>query len=302
MRIVKLAIIALCILSTGIPTADADEGGGVLPGGGIPVGDAGYVDGGGVFVGYDVKISYNAGRNRPGGSGGPKYECSFFIWESADGTDPATNLQPRHWYILRCHLEGSDELALNTPAIVEYNPNDPDAGRIATQAEVSITALANLTFPAPELTTSPPPDHLVVGFETWFHTETPDNPDGLPEPTIITAAAGPLWATASAEPASIDIDTGDDEPGSIFSCDQIAPPFDLDIDLETQRPDCARYEYQYSSNNKATPGGSYTISAAVTYATYLVTGPNPAPVFQEELVGETTEIIATITQLQAVIK
>ncbi len=263
-----------------------------------------YEAGGGAFVGYKTPIRVNAGRGRPpSGSALPSYSCSFFIWADGNGADPNNGLIKGSFYELRCELTGSGELTLGTPAPVQYDPNDPDGGRLTTQPEVDLAARRALEFTEPTLGMSPPVDKLVVGFETWF-TASPDatNDSGLPTPDAVTASAGPLWATASAEPNQITIEMGDGQPDSTIVCADLPAPLDPEVDLDSQRPECARYSYQYSSNNEDTPGGTYLIEAVVRYAVYLETSANPAPVFQEELNGDTAEIDATVTELQAVIR
>lgn len=302
---VAIVVIVGTILAVQPSALAIDDGDDRDPGGSDPgsAGVEGYFEGGGVFAGYQTPIVHTSGPGRPNGGGGPKYLCSFFIWDDGVGTDPAHGLIPGHFYLLRCHVEGSDELALNTPIILPYDPANPDGDLIITQPELDEAARNDLEFDAPGIETSPPVDKLVVGFETWFHNAD-TNADGqpaLPVPTPKTASAGTLWATATAQPAFTDFDTGDDQPESVFACEEVIAPFDRNIDLEIQRPDCARYAYQYSSNNDETPGGTYTITAIVTYAVYLQTSANPNLVFQEELQGDTLELTATVTQLQAVI-
>ncbi|MEE9414914.1 MAG: hypothetical protein V3V01_06500 [Acidimicrobiales bacterium] len=302
---ISILIASIALIGLQTPTALAEGGADSDPGDGDPgvSGVEGYFEGGGVFAGYQTPIVHSDGPGRPAtGGDGPKYLCSFFIWDDGVGTDPAYGLIPGHYYVLRCHVEGEDELALNTPIILPYNPANPDGNLIVTQPEVDQAARNDLEFDAPGIETSPPVDKLVVGFETWFHNaDTIDGRPALPVPTAKTASAGLLWATATAQPAFTDFDAGDDQPDSVFTCDEVVAPFDRYIDLESQRPDCARYAYQYSSNNDETPGATYTITAVVSYAVYLQTSANPNLVFQEELQGDTTELIATVTQLQAVI-
>ena len=314
----KFAILLLILMSfAGPTTAYADRAGG---GDGReapdPGGESGGRSGGVAFAGYrtSIKISTSA---QPGGdtSSGPRYICELVGVNSLPGysglpgfsRDPADGLIEGVVYGIQCHLASAPDgdFVFGTPDLIVWDPADPTDGRIVTAPDVqrAVEQARRLDLPGPEITTSPPPEDLVVGFETWFANvgaADGDNPE-LPSAEPIKATAGAFWAIATTQASSISFDMGDGEPGSVFECTTAQAAFDPERPVETQRPDCARYSYQFSSNNEASPGGTYLVATTVTYDIFIETQSQP-PTYFETLTSEATELDVTVTARQSVIR
>ena len=308
----------MAVLLAGPSPAMADDSGGGGRGGGGDSGggDSGGRSGGVAFAGYRTTIKMSNDPT-PGGdaSSGPKYVCEIVGVNSLPGysdlpgfsRDPADGLIEGVVYGIECRLASTPDGAFvfGTPDLIVWDPADPTDGRLVTAPDVRIAVerARRLDLPGPAITTSPPPDDLVVGFENWFanvDADDPDNPELAAAP-VVKATAGEFWAIATATATSIEFDMGDGEPESVFACTTAQTPYNPDLPLESQRPECARYAYQYSSNNDATPGGTYTIVATVTYDITIETESQP-PTFFETLTSEPTELVVTVTARQSVIR
>ncbi len=303
---IGLATVALIVALAGPSSAGGTSGNDGNPDSTQPA--SGGRTGGVAFAGYNTKIKFsNSGA--PGGdtSSGPRHVCTLHSAEAEWSLDPADGLVAGEIYAIHCTLASDPDgpLLLGTPDLVVYDPGDPTEGTIVTSDQVrsAVQRARRLDLPGPQIATSPPADNLVVGFETWFATvdETnPTNPE-LPTATPVKATAGAYWAIARATASTIELDMGDGQPGSIFTCDTAQAPFDPARPVDDQRPDCARYAYQFSSNNTENPGGTYTIVATVTYDVFIETESQP-PTFFETLTSAPTTLEVTVTARQAVIR
>ncbi len=311
-RLIALAIVLLFVASANAAHADF----GSPEPNPNPSGESGGQTGGVAFAGYRTSIKITS-SSQPGGDGssGPRYVCEIVGVNSLPGyselpgfsRDPADGLIEGVVYGIECRLASAPDgdFVFGTPDLIVWDPADPTDGRLVTAPDVrlAVERARRLDLPGPEISTSPPPDDLVVGFETWFSNVDADDPDnpGLPEAPAVKATAGEFWAIATAQASKIEFDMGDGKPESVFACTTAQAPYNPELPVEVQRPECARYTYQFSSNNEATPGGTYLIVATVTYDIYIETQSQP-PTFFETLTSEPTELEVTVTALQSVIR
>ena len=192
------------------------------------------------------------------------------------------------FYILICYRTG--ELTPYHVGPVQYRPRNPTDSTITTIENVSEFARDLITAPAPAITTSPPPDRLVVGFETWLAT-----PDPYDAPLRIAQAAH-LWARADPVPVAITYELGD---GAVIRCEGPPPIGPAGVHAD-ERPDCARHTYLNSWSDVGI--GAFTVRATVTYDVWLTTSEDPTPRLVDTVDGPTTELPVTVREIQAVIK
>jgi hypothetical protein len=175
-------------------------------------------------------------------------------------------------------------------AVIQYHRRDPTEGTITTIENVSEYARELITAPEPSIWTSPPPDRLVVGFETWLAT-----PESFNAPTRL-AQAGHLWARADPVPIAITYDLGD---GTTLRCE--GPPAVAMPGIRSDdRPDCARHTYLDSGSD--TGIGSFAVRATVTYDVWVTTSEDPTPRLADTVDGPPTELDVTVREIQAVIR
>jgi hypothetical protein len=196
-------------------------------------------------------------------------------------------LEDGDYYVLICYRTG--EQAPYRVRAVEYRRRDPTRGTITTIETVSEFARDLVTAPPPALTTSPPPDRLVVGFETWLATPEPYDAQ------VRIAQAGHLWARAEPVPVAITYELGD---GTEIHCGPPAVgPAGISRD---ERPDCARHTYLDSQSDAGI--GAFTVRATITYDVWLTTSEDPTPRRVDTVDGPTTDLPVTVREIQAVIK
>ena len=290
------AVLAVTAETVATPTPAAAQGSG----------DTGYDDGY-VFAGYEEQpvsvTTVNTTRPRT-----PTRWCvhwpDYLPSLLADLNTPIESLAPEEVrqlsrahrgtlvdgriYHLICYRTGE-----STPyyiGVIEYRRRDPTGGQITTIETVSEHARELVDAPPPAITTSPPPDRLVVGFETWLAT-----PDPL-DATRRSAQAGHLWAIAEPVPIAITYDLGD---GTVLHCS--GPPASGAVGVSRdERPDCARHTYL---DSRADSGiGSFTVTAVVTYDVWLVTSEDPTPRLADTIDGPPTELPVIVREIQAVIR
>ncbi|HEX7097037.1 MAG TPA: hypothetical protein VF183_14210 [Acidimicrobiales bacterium] len=192
------------------------------------------------------------------------------------------------WYQLICYRTG--ETAPYVVRIIELRRSDPTDGEITTIETVREHARDLVTAPAPSIATSPPPDRLVVGFETWLAI-----PDPIDAP-VASAQAGHLWAIAVPVPAAVTYELGD---GTTLRCE--GPPVTGPPGVRAdERPDCARHTYLDSRSDDGI--GWYTVRVTVTYDVWVTTSEDPTPQLVDSIEGPTTELPVTVREIQAVIR
>lgn len=192
------------------------------------------------------------------------------------------------WYQLICYRTG--ESAPYLVRILEIERRDPTGGYVTTIETVSEYARELVTAPAPDVATSPPPDRLVVGFETWLATPSPlDTP-------VRRAQAGHLWAEAVPVPTAITYDLGD---GTRLRCGGPLPIGPPGVHRD-ERPDCARHTYLDSRSESGV--GHFTVRATVTYDVWLTTSEDGTPRRADTIDGPTTKLPVTVREIQAVIR
>jgi hypothetical protein len=197
-------------------------------------------------------------------------------------------LQDGDFYVLICYRTGEQEPY--HVSVIQFDHRDPTDGEVTTIETVSEFARELVTAPPPSITTSPPPDRLVVGFETWLAT-----PDPYDAPVRI-AQAGHLWARAEPVPTGIRYELGD---GTTIHCDGPPPPGPAGL-TDDQRPDCARHTYLNSWSDQGV--GSFVVRATITYDVWLTTSEDQTPRLVDTIDGPTTELPVTVREIQAVIE
>ena len=194
-----------------------------------------------------------------------------------------------NFYILVCFRTA----ATNSPyyaAVIEYHHRDPTNGEVTTITDVEEFARELIMLPEPTIATAPPPERLVVGFETWFATPSPI--DAAPR----SAQAGPLWARAEPVPIAITYDFGN---GATVTCDApLEPAFPGTRDDE--RPDCTRFTYLDSLSDSG--AGEFAVVATVTYDIWLTTRDDPAPHLADRRDGPPALLPVRVREIQAVIR
>jgi hypothetical protein len=287
-----MVLLVIALLAATATSSDAQPGGGT---------GTGYDDGY-VFAGYeDHPVSVTTVTSRPRN---PTRWCVHWSLALAAAYGDIASLPPEQvralsrayrgplvdgsYYILICYR--TDELTPYRVRPVQYHPRDPTDGTITTIENVGEFARDLVTAPAPVITTSPPPDRLVVGFETWLATPQPyDAP-------VRIAQAAHLWARAEPVPVAITYDLGD---GAVIRCEgdpTIGPP-GVHSD---ERPDCARHTYLDSWSDAGI--GSFTVEATVTYDVWLTTSEDPTPRLVDTIDGPTAMLPVTVREIQALIK
>jgi hypothetical protein len=288
---VVLAVVAVLLAPTTSPTSSGAQASG----------DTGYDDGY-VFAGYeDHPVSVTQVVSRPRNPTRWCVHWSLALGAAMGDIDSLTPEQVRQlsreyrgplvdesFYVLICYR--TDELTPYRVRVVQYRRRDPTAGTITTIEDVGVFARDLVTAPAPAVSTSPPPDRLVVGFETWLATPEPH------DAPVRIAQAGHLWARAEPVPVAITYEMGD---ATVIRCDgppPVAPPGVHD----DERPGCARHTYL---NSWADDGiGTFTVRATVTYDVWLTTSEDPTPRAVDTIDGPTTELPVTVREIQALIK
>jgi hypothetical protein len=288
-----LVVVIVLLAAAATPSSDAQPGSGT---------GTGYDDGY-VFAGYEdhpVSVTHVTSRPRS-----PTRWCVHWplslaaVMGDIDALTPEQVVQLARdyrtgplvegdFYVLICYRTGQ-QTAYYVGAR-EYHRRDPTSGRVTTIETVSEFARELVTAPPPSVTTSPPPDRLVVGFETWL--ATPD-PYGAP---VRIAQAGHLWARAEPVPVAITYDLGD---GTSIRCDGPPPPGPAGIRPD-ERPGCARHTYLNSWSDEGL--GSFTLRATITYDVWLTTSEDETPRLVDTVDGPTTELPVTVREIQALIK
>jgi hypothetical protein len=191
-------------------------------------------------------------------------------------------------YALLCYRTGEATPYLVT--FVVFRHRDPTDGHVTTIETVEEHVRRLVTFPEPAIATSPPPERLVVGFETWFATPVPV------EAQPRTAQAGHLWARAVPGARTIRYDFGD---GSSTVCGAPAEPGPPGL-TDDERPECTRHTYLDSFSESG--AGRFTVTAAVGYDIWLTTSEEPLARWVDRREGPPAELSVLVREIQAVIR
>jgi hypothetical protein len=290
-----VVLVFLIVLLTASATSSSDA----QPGSGTGTGyDDGYV-----FAGYeDHPASVTRVSQRPRN---PTHWCVHWpmalaaVMGNIDSLSPEQVVQLARdyrteplvegdFYVLICYRTGEQIPYYVRPK--QFQPRNPTGGTITTSETVSEFARDLVTAPAPSITTSPPPDRLVVGFETWLAT-----PDPYDAPVRL-AQAGHLWARAEPVPVAVTYELGD---GTTIRCDGPPPPSHAGVHAD-ERPGCAFHTYLDSWSDDGI--GSFTVRATITYDVWLTTSEDDTPRVVDTIDGPTAELPVTVREIQAVIK
>ncbi|MGI9603931.1 MAG: hypothetical protein ACR2QE_18760 [Acidimicrobiales bacterium] len=261
-------------------------------------GNAGFTEGDpGVYAGYTNVTLVET--NAPGGvGGGTRRWCVLAEQLDLDGPTVLDEIVVAplegfgYWVV--CRYPDDPASPWQVVDFVFYTPGDPTGGNLVTPFMVQEFAVSLFDLTAPEVALSPPPPAQVVGVETWI-----GHPPGAVVAQSRYAAAGPMWAGATASPTMLSYDMGDGAPGSIVTCRRPALPFDPELAAAAQRPECGRYTYPHGSLDA--PDGIYTVTTTITYDVSLSTNLDPVPQFDRVLVGDTAVDPVVVTDLEAVI-
>lgn len=160
---------------------------------------------------------------------------------------------PGTWFYRVCNGSSEGALLSGNPLVFIPDPN-PEALRQQ--------ALQQLTFPLPEIVTSPPADKVqVVNMKTWLSV-------GGSWRTLSTTAAVPgVSVTVTAEPARVLWDMGN---GDKVVCDGPGSTYDPSRGEHDQPGSCF---YRWRRSSAAEPDGTYQVTATLQWSvSWTVTG------------------------------
>jgi hypothetical protein len=138
--------------------------------------------------------------------------------------------------------------------IWSQNP-PPGAGSGPTPGDVAENAIASMDLRGIDIGIVPKPGPKsvgLVGMPTWMWVDNPDR--GTFGPYTITASAGGITVTATAEVDKIVWDMGD---GSKVTCTTAGTPYEARFEKEDS-PDCG---HTYTGTSASQPHGVYTVTA-----------------------------------------
>jgi hypothetical protein len=192
-------------------------------------------------------------RARTGGGGGT-WSCAYYLGAVGDvvGDPGALNepVVPEPGQYVALHCFGPDGGLVYTEALY-YDPANP-LGGIAAARRAAELARQQLDPSPPDLTMSPPASSFqLVGVPSWFWV-----PDWGPVQASATLAG--VTSTVTATPVELTIDAGD---GTTVTCGGPGTAYDPGAPA-AQTSDCT---HTYRVGSRARPGGSYEVSATVTY-------------------------------------
>ncbi|MEA3075287.1 MAG: hypothetical protein QOF60_195 [Actinomycetota bacterium] len=193
------------------------------------------------------------GRSSPA-----KTECFFYPMDMQLGTEVYDRLGnlvgvvdgTGRWFNKVCN-----GAAFGSTDIVFIRDREPSPARLREQA------LEHLTFPTPEVITTPPPDKTqLVNLRTWLSV------GGGWQPLSSTAAVQGVSVTVTAEPTRVvwDMGTGDQVictgPGAVFSNEGEADP-------------SSSCTYRWRRSSASQPDGVFHVTATVEWqVSWTVTG------------------------------
>jgi hypothetical protein len=227
-------------------------------------GGPGGVDAGAVVVGgTPVAIAVVAPSGtlasfeRRGGGTGRRWTCGYYELDngsssgisieidfSAGPVDPVRG----QGYGFLCYDE---ERALVHSWFGIYDPADPFAGLLAAERAAEL-ALEQLPLREPAIGVSPP-DAQIVGLRSWLWVDTAWSPSAA------SASVTGVTSTVTATPLQVTWQTGD---GATVTCHGPGVAYDPTRPPDAQASDCT---HTYVSPSIGEPGGTYTLTATVTY-------------------------------------
>lgn len=220
----------------------------------------------------------------------PQIWCALFEFEAGGGGGGigvshrrVAAPQDQGAYALQCFEAVPPPSPLYYGPVLVLWPTDGSQFPGSTEPGRIRFAIDSLVFPSAPLTSAPPADRLVVGFETWFATV------GTDVQRVIADAEG-YYAIAEARPVAVEVGFGD---GDEVRC---ALPLVFE---PGGRPTCARHTYY---DHRLAPGGRFTVTASYVYDVYVATNENPAFRYVETVVSPPTPLVVTVRELQAVLR
>ena len=251
-------LVALCacslvcafVASSGLDasSAVAAASGGDGPGGTVSVGA-----GSGSSSGGSPGVPGSGGQ----GGGASPWTCTYTLLTLNNQTQAPGGPTPGAWYSVTCVDSATGAQTTQT----EWIPDQATAGAppvdpysLALQAERSIV------LPDPAIETNPVTS--VVNFATWLWID----PSAW-HVYQVTAAAGPVSATASAVPTSVTWSMGD---GGSVTCPGPGVPYQPAIASSVQATDCS---YRYSVSSAGQPSadgdpndGAFRVTATISWS------------------------------------
>jgi hypothetical protein len=197
--------------------------------------------------GATVSVGHGAhDEDTPAGTGKSKVVCRYYYDATGEPVD-FNDIQP---YDVYRDCTDRDTGAYVSSDVITLQPRNP----AALAAEAMEVARQDLALPLPGVRTNPPPDHdLLVRVPVWLWL------DGEWATLSATAGAGPVSATVSATPQSVEWVMGD---GETVTCLGPGTPYDVDRPSNEQSTDCS---HTYHRSSAGQPGERFTVTATVVW-------------------------------------
>lgn len=236
-----------------------------------------------------------------GGIAGATAECgNFDVIASNPSADAfehnfdivtATSFIDGEWYLLHCWEPGGNPWVDGIPPypIGFQCCNEPTpGGTLVNTWDIAAYAVGNIDFFAPTPEVSPTGEQ-VVGVPTWLAVTS------QLEYAPVTAAAGPLWATATPVFREAVWEFGNGDEPVTCDGDDVATLWNAEIDAAEQSTGC---DYVYESNGD---GEAFEGAVTLYWDVYWEESRNPGvqQYFQE--LALTTPVVFNVRELQAVI-
>jgi hypothetical protein len=229
-----------------------------------------------------------------GGRPGRSAECGFFDVEAIDEVYYTFTLVPvvpyerDTWFILHCWEPGGTPWVNSIPGFpIGYECCDPGipGGTLVDEWDVAAFAVGNIGFDIPAFEVSPATEQ-VVGIPTWLAVTSPV--DFAP----VTAAAGPLWATATPVFREAVWEFGnDDEP--VRCVDDVATVWQPGVDDQTST--CT---YTYITNLEGEP---FAGQVTVYWDIFWESSANPGVTEYWGEIAQASPVEFNVRELQAAI-
>jgi hypothetical protein len=158
--------------------------------------------------------------------------------------------EPGGWYIPSCKWP---DHYIGNPMPAVWIVGAPPAPAV-NPAVVAQQAVADLDLGGPHIEMSPPPNKpQIVNIATWLWIS------GTWRGKTATAAAGPVTATATAEPEEVVWNMGD---GQVVTCHGPGTPYNGSEPASAQSTSCS---YTYTTPSSGQPSGRYSVTATIYY-------------------------------------
>jgi hypothetical protein len=239
-------VVAAMVLSVAGPAVASGGGGGQCT-----------VDLGGQWVTVQCNFGGGTGGGTGGstGGGGGKVitSCTFTAIDEAQAKNLGLQWPPPKgtiWALMDC-LGGKTGAG---PQAVLINTGT-GAPRVTPQ-QLLQQALSELQIPTLQPGTAPPRgEDGLVGLPEWFWV-----PSGAWHARSVTVSAGPVWATATAAPASLSFQPGGGLPA--VSCHGPGHAYQRGKPSSAQRTACS---YRYDQSSLGQPGNAYQAAVVITW-------------------------------------